>query len=727
MLNFLKAILFKDPQVRFNDLSYTNKNENHFIDGPMNEWYKNIGASTNEVFSLHKILRNQRNYPVNKSFPCLLTDTFVDTIQNGYLGQLDEKFFSLSEAVYNDLTSRLPYLKDAASKIFSFMGALPDPLTIPPPSTEVTRLANGLPGDTPEDFNDVVYTLVSYFLDNFMTLGEDYFPKIASDGNPGIPDVVVHDGLLLRKDNNPYAVRSFHSFKKAQCNFFSSICENDEFLSARERRDMVTLLQNFGILYMWTDQHRGQNDKASKERFGYVPESWNCDQYQLVNAIKLDNEYTIKRFYSKFPQFNRTYTDENMYVRSKRSRLVFAMSSSINSPINLILSNFRKNFAKAFDSVYKCSCVEHADSNLKEYINKHYRGSNRQFDLFTFDITQYDNNIAPSTLYSYVKAFYDFNENLGYDIGMLAISPGSCKMPFAEPDPRVDRNRILNIGNAMDANSFGFGISPSGTADVSEKAKLIPTSFVIYEYMKLKHRLGLVSSDRKKFINEMECILRGMNPEIFFMNLGDNLCVVVDRRLEFRELLLESKIFKIDISDIGEFGGLLIKKVDDYGSADTCIEVIDSPISTLHKILSPERPIDDKMRSTYELGIIEKYTIAEGNSDIAVILDSIDRNMFNMFGASSQLDLAKRNIKRILADNARLDNTYREIALAATRSSVVSPSIFFMQILESGGDKLFYTDLYDSLSDREKEIIDDLFFTNIEEDVFGKIYKFYTK
>lgn len=730
MLKHLSNILQKGPTDRLNDLTKLDLKGDHTIDGLIYDYYQsiNVPAPLNN-FHLRDFLRNQRNYSSKKSFPCLLVDKFVDTIQPGYLGQLDEKYFDIVSNIYSDICKRLPYLKDSATKVFTFMGALPSPLTIPPPSTQVTRIANGLAADSPREFNDTLYHVVSMFLDNFMGLSETYFPKIASNGNPGFPEFCADNDVLVSKSENPYAIRAFHAFKKAQCHNFSIVCNEEEFNKARSNMDMRTLLSRYGVVYMWTDQHRGQNDKSTKERYGYTEDSWNTDSYATVKPRKLDKSWTIENFYSNFHQFNRSYTKDNIKIQSKRSRLVFAMSSSINTPINLVLSNFRKNFSKAYEGVYKCSCVEHALRNLSNYISKHYDNSPRDFELFTFDITQYDNNIAPSMLYAYVKAFYDYNSNLGYDIGMLSTAPGSMKIPFAEPDQRCSRNYILNIGDPINPHSYGFGISPSGTADVSEKAKLIPTAFVIYEYLSKIRRVESCLNDVKKLRRVVDDILSGNNSELFFMNLGDNVCIVSDVRLEFRLSLLESSIFKIDISEIGEFGGLLIRaKERPHGELKSAsIDVSDSPVSTLHKLLSPERPIDDNMRSTYELGLISKYDVAEGNRDIAIILDSIDRNLYDALGSSSQYDLAKRNINNIIARNSALDDTYREIALAASRNSMTSPSSFFVELINSGGDKLFYTDLYDSLTDREKQIVDKLFFTNIEEDVFERIYKYYTK
>lgn len=204
-------------------------------------------------------------------------------------------------------------------------------------------------------------------------------------------------------------------------------------------------------------------------------------------------------------------------------------------------------------------------------------------------------------------------------------------------------------------------------------------------------------------------------------NLGDNNFIVSHKSLKAKDRLQKSKNLKIDISENNTFGGIQIK-VD---SKNNKFIVKPNPVSTLIKILTPERPLGDAMRSSYELGIIERWKMSNAHSDIGLILSIIDEAMYDVFGTSSQLSLCNKRMRYIESSYDEKDELWKRIANYITSNGSGSISQFFLEVMASQGDKLFYTDLYDKCTPDERKVIDSLFFTVLDEKVSRNIRSFF--
>lgn len=657
-----------------------------------------------KVSKIKTIFKNPRLFPNDgkRSFGCLLYDGVDSTIQEGIFGQLDQKFYEVCLSVYKACISRLPIHESDFSKIFTFMGVSPEPTTVPPPSTRIIRKNNSLPEDVNTEISDALQAFVSFFFKENYYIPDNFVFKIKSSGNPGFPDSILYEGVEISKNDNPYNEESFRSFKKAiVLQHAKNFKISNKFADTLESNDLALLLNDFSMLYFYSDQHRGQPDVSSKERFGYTLRSWDTYDDDKDKEILLDKTEVLSKYYKNFGHLFNTYGD--FVIKAKKYRFVFAESASTNTVPNLILSCIRKNYGLNFATVYKCGDPDTLNSTFNEYKNKF--GINLvNKDIFCFDITQFDNCISPNMLKAYIRGIEDVSPQLANEICKISTAPGGICGPYYNLDPRSARNKIFLTGNPLDISSFSFGVSPSGTADVSEKAKIICSFFVLYSIF-------------GKNVEKWRKILKGEDPSFLFFNLGDNNFIIADKNLGAKEKIMRSQIFKIDISDEMIFGGTIC----DIDLNKNQLNFRYNPGSILMKILAPERPIDDPLRSSYNLGTEFRYDIALSDNKIAIILETIDRVMKDKFFCSSQLELARR----IHSSSIDKSLIYEKLQTFISNFGKANLSKFFLDILDSGGDKLFYTDLYEKLDDFEKRIIDSLFFSTFDEEEVKPILDYY--
>lgn len=655
--------------------------------------------------SLRKGSGNRISY---RSYACLRSSEDI-FMQRHFFGQLDERYFDFVSRVYNDALKIDPSLSEEATKIFTFMGCSPSPMLAPPPSSSLTRLEIGLSDNPGNEFLEFMKKFLGLFIKNFMKRRADTPFKIGSQGNPGFPDFVSVSDILISKYENPYFENTFREFKKAQIIDQNSFFLSNEFQDTLISGDLEQLFLNYGMIFFYTDQHRGQPDRFDKERKGFDIEMWISKEKNknIENFYRTqDKKRNLKEYFGRYNHLFKTY--ENFEISCKKNRLVFAMSSSTNTCVNLIFSHFRKNYGDELSFTYKCSDKDNLQESVNSFIDR-FSVILSDYDIFTFDVSNYDNSISPQMNVEYCRAFYDFNELLGSIMIANSSAPGAMRGPFFGPSQKASRNHTVMLGNCFDPSSFMFSISPSGVADVTERAKLICSSFVLfYAVNSLKESS---KTDQQVVDSIVLDILKGNNPLFAFFNLGDNNFIIAHKNLHIREKLQNSNIFKIDISKEGFFGGLQIK----INYKENKIEVKDSAVSTLIKMLSPERPIDDPLHSSYDLGIINRYEKARSNNIIGNILDSIDRNMYDMFRCDSQINICRKRIQEGAVDSSK-SIIYEDLSRFLSLFGVENLSKFFLDIVESGGDKLFYTDLYDQCSEKEKKMLDNLFFSVLKDE-----------
>lgn len=687
----LENNLFKSVEdVRKDRMKAINGLSNIKID-ELENYYKKF---SNYKFSNDKIIKHPSNYNKNDNFPCIFDDSDMDL--NGTFGQLDHDWFFLAEFVYNRVLKEMPEYEEEASKIFTFMGCAPEPLTVPPPKTEMTRLSNGLPGDCPKEFAVFLEEFTFRFIKSNFYVRDNFVFKISSKGNPGFPDLVDSNGHLMSKNSNPYIDNSFKMFKKQQVINQNQFINSDEFADALFSANLKKLADKYDVLFMYNDQHRGQPDKFSKERKGYNQDVWK--EGYSEDQIVLD-KFGPLRFFSSYSHLGLDYS--GFKVAAKKYRLVFAESASSNTVPNLIMSSIRKNYGDNFSHTYKCSDKK----QVKETLNSWITDKNMEdYDILCFDISNYDNGISASMNLAYTRGLSRTSEMLGIYSLANSMAPGYMYGPYIKPDPKWVRNRIFRTGNPFNAESFAFTISPSGLFDVSERAKIISTAFCIFE----------IFSNYPEFridFGRIEQILKGRDKEISILNLGDNNFIVAHKKFRIKEKFAESPIFKIDESELGVFGGLVIR----FDRSKNAFKVEDSAASSIIKILCPERPLSDSMRSSYELGYMDKYDLAQTSRSISIVLESIDKWMYDHKLSSSQYDICKRRLDKSENFALKKGKIYEDLYKYISVYGISSLSSFFRSILDSGGDKLFYTDLYDKCTLSEQEVLDELFFTKIDD------------
>lgn len=671
------------------------------------KYYVDRGVNNKTMYSAFKTQSSFNAKQKDRSFACLLLPQDSNTMQKGYLGQLDYSYYDIMLEIYKDVTTKMPFITDEASKIFTFMGALPSPLVCEPPSSRLTRKDIGLPEDTNEEYNLFLENFVFFIFKSCSHKRKEHVSKITSNGNPGLPDFIRYKDTLLESGRSYYKEHSFSIYKKAQINTFANLINKNYIEDVMDTCDFKKAFLEYGLLFFYRDQHRGQPDVFSKERFGFTKDSWS--KKEEGQFIKLDRQYVIDKYFKDFPHLQRSYGD--FRISSKKNRFVFAMSNSVNGPINIALSVIRENYGSKYPQVFKVSDRKQLSDHLNSWVVNN-KIELKEYELTVFDITQYDNTFSRGMMKAYIKGIDRFNDNLASLIACNNGAPGGVMLPFDGLDIRSVRNKLFLTGNPFDIESFNFGIAPSGTGDVTEKAKLPCLAFVLYTVLK--------AMNKKLTINNIEEILEWRNKECIVCNLGDNNLVLSHKRLKMSKYISSSDVLKVDISPIGVFGGLMISKDDENNT----LNVIDSPVSSLIKTLMPERPLDDPMRSSYYLGTIERYSLANDSKYIFMVLDAIDRALYNRFRAPSQYNLATRYLEKDTTSK-ELDAIYRQLGLYVRDNGMTGVSSFFLSVINSGGDKLFYTDLYDKMTSVEKSIIDNLFFTVLEEEVADTICKFF--
>lgn len=638
-----------------------------------------------------------------RSFATLLYNGHGKTLQKDFFGQLDSNYYDMCYEVFNACASRIPVCKDDFSKIFSFMGAVPVPVTIPCPSTGIIRENQNLPRDPSKSKLDKLRIFIREFFSKNLYVPDGFVFKISSTGNPGFPEIIEFNSSIIDKNNSPYREEAFRIFKKSQVLRQNQFYASNQFKDILLSNDLNALYDQYEMLYFYTDQHRGQPDRSSKERFGYTSDNWSRNNPDRNKEFHLDKDLVIDKFFSNFSHLKRKYGEFN--VKSRKWRFVFAESSSTNTVPNLILSCLRHNYGENYAFTYKCGDHITVNKKIDEYIKK-FKIRLELKDILVFDISQFDNSISPAMLEYYIRGISDVNYNLGNELAKLSTAPGCCNLPYINLDIKSLRNKNFLLGDPFDIDSFLFGTSPSGTADVSEKAKLICSFFVLNE---------IVDADYLVY----DKIMSGEDASFLFLNLGDNNFILCDKSYKAKEKLEKSDIFKVDLSNEMIFGGLRFEVRYDEN------RIVSRPNagSFLMKMLAPERPLDDEMRSDYLFGLEYRAELAQTDDQIAFVLETIDRKMMDMFGCSEQLKLARLYKKR----NRSLEKSlvYIELSKYISKYGMSNLSIFFKQVVESGGDKLFYTDIYEKLSDSEKKIIDKAFFSTFEEEEISNILKFY--
>lgn len=699
MERIFNSILKEEDLIR-SETEYINNDQKEKLMRKINAYReRHINCSRIEDFS--KVPRCYQN-DGSKSFPCLLYNGVDNTIEHGYFGQLDNKFYDMCLSVYNICSRTLPDYANDFSKIFTFMGAIPLPVVVPPPSTRIIRRNNDLPDDPSDATLNALRNYVKFFFSSNFYIPDNFVFKIKSTGNPGFPDSILYQGMEISKDNNPYPEEGFRAFKKAIVKKQNEdLGASNEFADCLLSNNLDTLFNKFGVLYMYNDQHRGQPDVSTKVRKGYTIDHWNTDFPFKNEEVTLDKRKVIDSFFQTFSGLNKQYGDFD--IKAKKYRFVFAESASSNTTPNLILSVIRENYGKNFSTVFKCGDPDTINKNLDLY-RERFNINLRDKDLVCFDITQFDNSISPKMLIAYIKGISDVSEPLANEIAKLSTAPGIMNLPYINLDVKSKRNKIFFSGDPFNLDTYRFGVSPSGTADVSEKAKIICSFFVLYT----------VFGDN---IPAFEKVLKGEDKSFYFMNLGDNNFIICDKKYNIKKKLESSTIFKIDISEENIFGGCVLKTNFDKNT----ISASYNPGSVLMKILSPERDLTDPMRSSYVLGTEFRNLIANSDSNIALVLESIDKVMFDMFYCSSQINLCRKSDAQINDKSIIYENLQKYVS----RFGQMNLSKYFFEILDSGGDKLFYANIYEKLNENEKKIIDNLFFSVLEKDEIQNVLSFY--
>lgn len=678
------------------------------INSMFRKYYADLGYNGYDMFSSFKQQSSfkAQGYRNKRSFACLLSDG-DPTIEEGKIGQLDGKYFQAVERIYNRVVNELPSLKEEATKIFTLMAALPSPLPFNPPSPELLRISIDLLPDTEEAFNNSLRRFVYWIFASCGNNNVYSIAKIASNGNPGTPSIIDYNGVVLNKEKIYFKDRNFSAFKKAQINKFDSLIKNKKFLKAFREGDMITQFKH-GVLYFYNDQHRGQPDVWNKERFGFIPNDWHAiAKGVFTQPTKLDKRYSITKLFGQYDHLQKSYS--GFQISAKKNRFVYAESNSGNGPLNVALSNIRYNYGKEFPYCFKCSDYV----SMQEYLDK-WQTENpsiklEDYEIFTFDVTNYDNTFSRGMMRAYIEGVDMFNEDLATLIAYENGAPGGYIGQYDGLDPRSKRNKLFLDGNPFDISTFNFGVAPSGTGEVTEKAKLPCLCFVLFTVF------GEFNETR------WSDILKWKDKRFLISNLGDNNFIVAHKSLKAKDKLQRSKNLKIDISENNTFGGIQIK-VD---CKNNRFEVKPNPVSTLIKILTPERPLGDPMRSSYELGIIERWKMSNAQSDIGLILSIIDEAMYDVFGSSSQLSLCTKRMRYLESTYDEKDQLWKRIANYITSNGSGSISQFFLEIMASQGDKLFYTDLYEKCTPDERRVIDSLFFTVLDEDVSKNIRNFF--
>lgn len=645
--------------------------------------------------------KTQNNFNKNqgRSYACVYSSS-NSFIQRDVLGQLDSAFYHLAEKVYEDCVKMDPDLEEDASKIFTFMGCSPEPIVAPPPSSKLTRTEIDLPEEPSTDFLNFLDNFLKIIINKCYHINQGTPFKIASKGNPGFPDFVKLKDVLISKYESPYLEGVFRQFKKTQILFQNDFFSSSEFLDALLSGDVFKLFRKFEMIFLYTDQHRGQPDRFNKDRKGYDIRLW-LDRHRSSLQdyfVTQDKKNPLKKYFGEYEHLFKSYA--GFEISARKNRLVFAMSSSTNTCVNLVLSHFRKNYGEDFEFTYKNSDTKSFNDHIDRYINTHSINTSNK-DIFSLDISNYDNSISPQMNSVYCGAFRRKNEVLGTIMMLNSCAPGIMNGPYMGQDPRSRRNKKIMIGNPFDLDTFAFTISPSGVCDVTERAKLICTAFILHCYS--------IASRKVLSEDEIISVLTGRNPKFAFFNLGDNNFIIADKSLQILEFINKSDVFKVDISDAGIFGGLQFK-VDHNSNS---VYAIDSATSVLIKILAPERPLDDPMRSSYELGYLDKYEKAKTNKLIADILECIDKHMYNLFRSPSQKLICSKRLEsgNVFSNKSEI---YEHLQKYISMFGPDNISSAFREVVDSGGDKLFYTELYDSCSQKEKKILDEMFFSVIE-------------
>lgn len=676
----------------------------------LDNYYNEIGIYRNRKYlqDFVKIQGNFNHQNYKKSYGCLFTPLSVDTIQPGMLGQLDNSWFDVVESIYLKVLNVMPEYENEFSKVFTLMGAMPDRLDVIPPSGQVSRAENELDVIPEEKFLTFLEEFVSMMFEDLYFIPDNFKFKISSSGNPGLPNVIKHKGSLIDKGTSSYIENSFKIFKKAQVINFNQTLKDNNFIERFRNGNLSEIFKRYGILFFYTDQHRSQPDKSTKERFVRTMDLWNPSFYNdhlWSDAVKkIDKDFSIKKYFNRGDFVGRIFADR-FKVQCKKWRFVFAESASTNQPVNICLSALRKNLGTVYGNTFKCSDAGTVSKLLADYVNINHVDL-RDYDILTFDVSNFDNNLSQHINISYCKGIERVSENLADFIFINSNAPGVTSIPYAKPDPRTIRNKYFFSGNSFNLSTFNMGVSPSGVADVSERAKFVNSAFVLYTY--------LTKFDKDK----CRRVLKGEDKYFKFLNLGDNNFIIAHKKLNITDRLKNSKVFKVDLDDNNTFGGLNLN----IDFAKNTITAFESPTSTLIKVLTPERPLDDPMRSSYALGTINRYELANSNWRTATVLDAIDEVMFNRYRSVSQLELAQKRLGDRSFDKSAI---YEGLTKYLGENPLSCVSSYFLSILDSGGDKLFYTDVYDNLQDFEKEIVDELFFTVINDADVDYILQFF--
>lgn len=462
--------------------------------------------------------------------------------------------------------------------------------------------------------------------------------KVAAKSSQGLPKVSFDKDEKVRDAMNLLAEGNF-----------------DKFLRATVRREGERILNEHGVAYVYLQNYRGSADVWGKERktpdLEYAVSGGKEGQLLLVDktVIGLDG----------IPVEG---------IQANRPRLVMGM----NNPINIAISAWRAGTANYYLNEYKFTWKHQGLESIEEKLNAYY-SEFPDAQVVGVDVGQFDASVMTwlrKEIYNYCRGRY-ISDEYAEMILQAAFAP------VLQPETGDGLGPVLH-GNPLKLETLPAPGLLSGFDMVSPEGKICN---VWQALCLVGHMMGVeyIRGNVRKF-------LKG-HLNIRILNAGDDgLMMFPNKNLSekyFSEEIMSQSFFKIEAEAALQFLGFVFTRTG------TGVKGYNNAISYVLNTLCPERAWDSKLRTFFNIGLIEREKVYANNPSFELIQDCMDvafKRRLNFSWRSYRdrmIDEYKHNVPELLSD--------------ADREFVMNPDIIhYKRDVEDVSDHLV-AEMYESI------------------------------